>query len=187
MSGEPGASWAYNSGGVILLGGVLRKVSGVAADQFAQQNLFSKLGITQFQWAKGQPDGLPHMGGGLFLGPDDLARIGYLVLRHGVWNEQQIVSSSWIDSSTARTTESIPGFFSRRPDYGMLWWLFPRNGINGAGSNDDYIIAAAGSGGQWLLIDRTNDLVAVFQNELGGDGLSSLDYFFDVVLPSIES
>jgi len=157
----------------------------VAADEFAQQNLFSKIGIAQYYWAKGKPDGLPHMGGGLFLSGDDLARIGYLVLRHGIWNEQQIVSSSWIDLSTARTSESIPGYFSRRPDYGMLWWLFPRNGVNGAGSNDDYIIAASGSGGQWLLVDRTNDLVAVFQNELGGDGLPSLEYFFDVILPSI--
>ena len=185
MTGEPGTDWAYNSGGVILLGGVLRAVTGVPADQFAQQNLFAKIGIGNYYWAKGLPDGLPHMGGGLFLSGDDLARIGYLVLRNGVWNEQQLVSSNWIGLSTSRTTESIPGFFSRRPDYGMLWWLFPRNGVNGAGSNDDYIIAASGSGGQWLLIDRTNDLVAVFQNELGGDGRPSLDYFFNAILPSI--
>lgn len=187
MNSDPGTTWSYNSGGVILLGGVLRAVSGVPADQFAQQNLFSKIGIGQYYWAKGLPDGLPHMGGGLFLSGDDLARIGYLVLRHGVWNDQQLVSSSWIDLSNARTTESIPGYFSRRPDYGMLWWLFPRNGVNGAGSNEDYIIAASGSGGQWLMIDRANDLVAVFQNELGGDGLPSLQYFFNVILPSVAS
>ena len=187
MSGPPNATWAYNSGGVILLGGVLRAVSGVPADQFANQNLFAKLGIARYDWYKGQPDGLPHMGGGLSLTADDLARIGYLVLRHGIWNEEQLVSSSWLDLSTARTSQSITGYFPRTPDYGMLWWLFPRNDVNGPGSNDDYIIAASGSGGQWLLIDRTNDLVAVFQSELGGGNWPSLLYFFDEILPSITS
>ncbi|HEX6627380.1 MAG TPA: serine hydrolase [Gemmatimonadaceae bacterium] len=186
MSGEPGNQWAYNSGGVILLGGVLRAVSGVPADEFAQQNLFAKLGIARYSWYKGLPNGLPHMGGGLLLTADDLARIGYLVLRHGRWNEDQVVSADWIDRSTARTSQSISGYFPRSADYGLLWWLFPRNGINGSGSNGDYIIAASGTGGQWLFVDPANDLVAVFLSDLGGGSWPSFNYFFDEILPSIE-
>ena len=185
MVASPDQSWAYNSGGVIVLGGVLRAVSGMAADEFAKQVLFTPLGITSWSWTKGQPNGLPHMGGGLWLRSTDLARIGYLLLKHGEWNGRRIVSQSWLDQSTARVTTNTPPYFPRSTDYGLLWWLFPRNGIAGAASGDDYIVAASGSGGQWMFVDRKKNLVVVFTAALGSGSSAAVQLFFDQLEPAV--
>jgi len=179
MSGLPDQSWAYNSGGVIVLGGVIRAVAGTSADDFARRVLFDPLGITQWSWFKGQPNGLPHMGGGLSLRTSDLARIGYLVLKRGAWNGQRIVSEHWLDESTTRVTTKTPRYFPRDTDYGLLWWLFPRNGVTGPGSGDDYVIAASGTGGQWMFIDRAKNLVVVLTGALGSGNWPGVQLFFD--------
>lgn len=168
MDAAPDATWAYNSGTAIVLGGVIRAATKMAADDYAQQMLFSPLGISSWTWFRGEPNGLPHMGGGLSLRATDLARIGYLVLRNGMWNGTRIVSESWLRESTARITSPTPTFFyPYATDYGMLWWLVPRNGKTGVQSEDDYIVTASGSGGQWLFIDRKKNLVVVINGALG--------------------
>jgi CubicO group peptidase (beta-lactamase class C family) len=185
MTGMPGDKWAYNSGGVIALGGVLYATTGVAADEYARQKLFTPLGITRSAWYTGSPNGLPHMGGGLSLRSADLVRIGYLVLRRGMWNGQRIVSERWLDSTTHRVTASTERYFPRNTDYGMLWWLFPRNNQPGPASGDDYVIAASGSGGQWMFIDPKNDLVVVFTGALGSGSWPGVQVFFDELLPAV--
>lgn len=185
MSGAPDQSWAYNSGGVIVLGGVIHAVAGVPADEFARQVLFAPLGISQWSWIKGQPNGLPHMGGGLYLRSSDLARIGYLILKRGDWKGKRLVSENWIEASTARVTTTTPSYFPRATDYGFLWWLFPRNGLTGPPSGDDYIVAASGSGGQWMFIDRAKNLVVVFTAELGSGSWPAVQLFFDQLEPAV--
>jgi CubicO group peptidase (beta-lactamase class C family) len=55
---------------------------------------------------------------GLSLRARDWAKIGQLVLNHGVWEAKQIVPASWIAQST---TEQIK---ARKPfSYGFQWWL----------------------------------------------------------------
>ena len=48
--------------------------------------------------ALGFPDAL----GGLYLESEDLAKIGQLVLNKGVWDNQQVVSTKWMEESTSR-------------------------------------------------------------------------------------
>ena len=42
---EPGAQWAYNNSGYILLGAIIEKVSGMTYEQFLQKNVFDPLGM----------------------------------------------------------------------------------------------------------------------------------------------
>lgn len=178
MIGMPGTTWAYNSGAAILTGGAIREMTGENVDVFARRTLFAPLGISGESWAKSPFDGLPHTGGGLYLRPRDLARIGYLVLRNGKWGTQQLVPSSWIAKSTAVDTRDNSLIFSSyRPGYGYFWWLFPttRNG------NEIGIIAASGSGGQWLFVVPSLDLVVVMVAENG----NGLDFLYDRLLPAI--
>jgi CubicO group peptidase (beta-lactamase class C family) len=170
MTGTPGTSWAYNSGAAIVMGGVVREVSGLNTDEFARRQLFEPIGVTGETWVKSPFDGLPHCGGGLYLKPGDLARIGYLVLRHGKWGDRQLVSRGWLDSSTtpiSRGSELI--FSSFGSSYGYFWWLFPST----RGGSDASIIAASGSGGQWLFVIPSLDIVVAVVAE-NGDGLDLL-------------
>ncbi len=185
MLEAPNLTWKYNSGAPILLGGVLYNATSLPADEYARRKLFTPLGIDRYTWFKGSPNGLPHMGGGLSLRARDLARIGYLVLRRGVWNEQRIVSERWIDSSTHRITTATERYFPRSTDYGMFWWLFPRNNQSGTASGDDYVIAASGTGGQWVFIDPRNDLVVVLMGALSSGSWPGVQLFFDELLPAV--
>lgn len=54
-------------------------------DRYPEAHLFGPLGIEDYVW-KVTPAGLPDGLGGLHLEAEDLARIGYLYLRDGVWD-----------------------------------------------------------------------------------------------------
>ena len=160
MREQPGTRFEYNSGGVILLGGVIRNASGIPTDIFAQRFLFDPLGITRVRWYYGKPDNLPHMGGGLNLRPLDMAKIGYLVLRRGRWENQQVVSEDWLAESLQHSVTSVRTFAGRPVDYGYLWWLLRLDGEGIKGPDAD-VYTAAGAQGQWIFIVPKYDMVVV--------------------------
>ena len=91
-----------------------------------------------------------HWGGGLWVSALDLARIGQLCLRGGVWNGRRVVSRRWIEELWTPCRV--------KPNYGLSWWL-----------NDDRTVwpsapatgrCARGNGGSHLLwVDPARDLV----------------------------
>jgi CubicO group peptidase (beta-lactamase class C family) len=50
-----------------------------------------------FAVALAVPLTIAHWGGGMFINAYDMARFGYLFLRHGTWNGRSIVSEKWIE------------------------------------------------------------------------------------------
>jgi CubicO group peptidase (beta-lactamase class C family) len=160
MRETPGTRFEYNSGGVILLGGVIRNSTGLPTDVFAQRYLFDPLGITEARWYYGQPDNLPHTGGGLNLRSYDMAKIGYLVLKNGRWGDTEIVSEEWIRESMQRRVRFPRTFASRPVDYGYLWWLLTLEGQAAHGADAD-IYTAAGAQGQWIFVIPKYEMVVV--------------------------
>ncbi|HYX31292.1 MAG TPA: serine hydrolase, partial [Pyrinomonadaceae bacterium] len=121
MASEPGSDFVYCSGGMHLLSGILSKATGMSALEFARRSLFEPLGIHDVIWPT-DPNGNNHGWGDLHLHPRDMAKIGYLWLQHGVWDEKQIVSANWVTNSTivhARTSSDS--------DYGYGWWVRPKD------------------------------------------------------------
>jgi CubicO group peptidase (beta-lactamase class C family) len=112
--------------------------------------LFEPLGITGEEWmrVKGDTDA----GGGLRLRPRDMAKIGQLILAGGRWNDRQVVSRGWIETSTAPKIEATGGLF-----YGYLWWL-GRSLLSG---REIQWIMAAGRGLQTIRVVPELDLVVV--------------------------
>ena len=99
MAEEPGKVFVYNSGATVLLAHIFKKVTGKNIDDYAEEHLFKPLGMHYF-W-KHSPTGLPDTEGGLYLSPHDLAKIGQLYLKGGMWEGKEIVSSFWIKESVA--------------------------------------------------------------------------------------
>jgi CubicO group peptidase (beta-lactamase class C family) len=186
MNAAPGDLWQYNSGVVISLGGVIFNATHVNADDFARQNLFDPIGVGQTFWYEGQPNDLPHMGGGLNLRAMDLARIGYLVLRKGRWADRQVVSEQWIASSTSHLARNPRTFGTHPTDYGYLWWLMPLDDRQSDGWDSD-IITASGAKGQWLFIVPKYDLVVAVTS--GGSTFNGfidpLNFLYSEILPAI--
>ena len=175
MDADPGARWVYNSGGSHLMSGVIRSATGQFVDAYAESYLFGPLGIDEYHWKK-TPKGYPDTEGGLYLEAEQLAKIGYLYLRGGVWDGDRIVSQEWVDASTARQAEvgNRPGW-----GYGYQWWRIDNDRTD--------IWAGLGFGGQFLVVMPEHDIVGVVNswNVYGGRPRSVLGPFVTALLDSV--
>ena len=145
-----GQAFFYNTGALALVSAIIRKATGRPLDEFARKTLFEPLGITAVEWERRKGD--TDAGGGLRLRPRDMAKIGQLVLAGGRWNDRQVVSKTWIETSTAPKFNATDGL-----SYGYLWWL-GRSPLDG---REVRWIGALGRGGQSIRIVPELDLVVV--------------------------
>jgi CubicO group peptidase (beta-lactamase class C family) len=144
-----GQEFFYNTGVLTLLSAIIRKATGRPLDEFAREALFEPMGITEFEWTRVKGDS--DAGGSLRLRPRDMAKIGQLVLAGGRWNDNQIVSKAWAETSTAPKLKATDN-----QSYGYLWWL------GRARLNERKVVSwigALGRGGQYIRIVPELDLV----------------------------
>jgi CubicO group peptidase (beta-lactamase class C family) len=145
-----GQEFFYNTGALRLVSAIIRKATGRPLDEFARATLFEPLGISRVEWGRYKGD--TDAGGGLRLRPRDMAKIGQLVLAGGRWNDRQVVSKAWIETSTAPKLKATDN-----QSYGYLWWL-GRSMLNG---REVRWVGALGRGGQSIRIVPELDLVVV--------------------------
>lgn len=175
MDTLPGTEFVYNSGATVLLGEILRKTTGQRIDQWAEEKLFGPLGITDYYW-KETPKGEIDTEGGLYLSAYDLAKIGHLMLNGGVWENQQIVSQSWIEESVKPYVK-----FNEQSGYGFQWWVPSfKNG-------QTEIFSCRGYGGQFLIVHPDENIIVVFNgwNIHGGAEKSSYTVLSQRILPTL--
>jgi len=146
MTDGPGTTFNYSSGNPHLLSAILTKTTGESALDYARERLFGPLGISDVFWRQ-DPQGVSIGGFGLFLQPRDMAKLGYLWLRNGVWDGAEIIPQAWIDRIRHAT---IPmGIANLR--YGNLFWVDPDSGV----------FYANGFHGQRIFVAPALDVVAV--------------------------
>jgi CubicO group peptidase (beta-lactamase class C family) len=143
----PGARYQYNSGATVLLAEIIEATTGRVLADYAQEKLFTPLGVTRVDWTTGR-DGRPMPHAGLRLTPRDLAKIGTLVLNHGRFGDVQVVPADYMRASV---TGVLPA--ERDWRYGYQWRVGTTNGQNWIG--------AFGNGGQRLYIAPAQKLVVV--------------------------
>lgn len=93
-----------------------------------------------------------HSGGGVFISAEDHARFGLLFLNEGNWQGQQIISSDWVKAvqQSSQANES----------YGYMWWL-NRGNRKWQGVDNEDIYYAAGFGGNYIVVDKSRNMVVV--------------------------
>ena len=128
-----GRRFSYCTAGAFLIGQVLQKATGEAADVYAQRVLFDPLDIHDARWVY-SPLGAPQTGGGLRLTSRDLLKFAELYRSAGKMQGKQIVSADWVRTSTTPHVQ-VPDQGSDKPEaepteYGYFWWLktFRTNG-----------------------------------------------------------
>lgn len=93
-----------------------------------------------------------HWGGGMFICTRDQARFGLLFLRHGKWEDEQLLSEKWIDMVRVPTPAN--------PSYGYMWWLNTEKSLPNV---PESAYMAAGFGGNYILVFDEYDLVVVIR------------------------
>lgn len=155
----PGHRFFYNTGLSTVLGRILKNTTGLDADQFAGEHLFAPLGITDYTWGE-LPDGTLLTGSDLYLRPRDMAKLGYLFLKDGVWKSQQIVSKKWVRESIyphVQEGELISG-----TAYGYQWW----RGTSRIGDREIDSFYAAGHGGQFIAVIPSLNVIIVITSQV---------------------
>ncbi|HEX2906950.1 MAG TPA: serine hydrolase, partial [Phototrophicaceae bacterium] len=169
-SAEPPAEFAYCNQASHLLAAIVERAAGTPTLEFARQNFFEPLGITQYSWDT-DPQGTAVGAWGLQLTPQDMAKIGYLYLHGGQWNGQTIVPESWVTAATSLQSQKEDG--SR---YGYQWWVNP----------DEGYFAAHGYRGQMIGVVPEKNLLVIVTGALADDQ-SPDDLLRKYVLPAIQT
>jgi CubicO group peptidase (beta-lactamase class C family) len=146
MAAEPNTLWNYSSGNSQIIAEILRRRTKKTPLDFAMAQVFSPLGINNIVW-NADNSGTNFGGWGLFLTPRDLARVGYLYLQQGRWNEQQLIPKEWITTSTQFHVKSIWG----EDQYAYHSWVLPGRGF-----------AAFGYMGQAMIVLPKYNTVVIF-------------------------
>jgi len=169
MVADPGTRFEYCNGASYLLSAIIQETTGMSALDFADLNLFGPLSITDVYWPS-SPEGVNYGWGEMYLKPHDMAKIGYLYLNGGRWEEKQIFPSSWVHASTSPQIAS--GTLS--DDYGYQWWV----------DSGGYFMAV-GYAGQFIFVVPEKNMVVVFTSE--GDFPVPETLLNNYILPSVKS
>jgi CubicO group peptidase (beta-lactamase class C family) len=183
LSDPPGTRFNYNSGAVHLLAVGLSEAAGTSEQVFAEQYLFTALGIRAHAWEM-DSRGFNNGAAGLSLRARDLAKLGQLVLQGGASGADQVVPADWIQRVLA---------VHERPDwrygpvadlaYGYLWWLATVAGRD--------VAFAWGYRGQFLVLVPELQLVVVATASLDApvpadvEGQAVLDLIINSVITAV--
>jgi CubicO group peptidase (beta-lactamase class C family) len=163
---EPGTKMEYNDVRVNVLAYSLLNVWRKPLPQVLKQKIMDPIGAsTTWRWfgykdAWATIDGLKmksvtgggHSGGGVFISTLDQARFGLLFLNEGRWNNKQLISKNWV--------KQVQKPSHANKSYGYMWWL-NQGDRKWKQVDDESIYYAAGFGGNYIVVDKTHNLLVV--------------------------
>jgi len=171
----PGTRYAYCSANINLVGAALTKSTRLWLPELFRRTIADPLQFGEWHWNL-MPNGEGYLGGGAFLLPRDLLKVGQTYLDGGVWNGRRIVPADWVRDSTKAAVEVTPettgltdeefGNFYIRGRDGLAWHLMTLK----SGALTHLAYSANGNGGQILIIVPDADLVVVFTGGNYGEG-----------------
>lgn len=158
---EPGQLFTYNSGGMAILGEIIKNATNMNINEFSRKYLFEPLEVENARWTK-FPGGVWDGSGAFYIKPRDMMKLGVTYLNKGVWNDQRIIPTSWVEKSSKPYNNNIniniPGEDSGNNGYGYTWWTSElyHNGKKIG------MYRAGGWGGQEIMVFPELDMVITF-------------------------
>ena len=127
-------NWAYQNTDSMLLAGILESSTGQSVRDYADIQLFSKIGMTADWWTDEAGHAMTYCC--IDATTRDFARFGLLFARDGRWNEEQVIPKDWITESI-----TVPSGTSNQY-YALQWWVSSSGGYfysAGLHTNNIYI------------------------------------------------
>jgi len=150
------ANWVYQNTDSMLLAGILEESTGQNVLDYADLQLFSKIGMTADWWVDEQGHAMTYCC--IDATTRDFARFGLLFARDGRWLEDQVISAAWVEEST-----TVPEG-TDNPSYALQWWVNQSAGY----------IYTAGLHKNNIYIFPQYDLVIVRNSSYTKEGSSSI-------------
>lgn len=181
---DPGSTFNYSGGDMILLGRIVENASGIDIENFSWEYLFRPMGINDPPW-NWITDTVINAGGDQLLTPRDMLKFGILYLNDGAWKDQKIIPEYWSERSSmpygSNTRIEVPGVDGGPKGYGYTWWTDELR-IKG---NNIPVFFGLGFGDQRIYVLPDLEAVVVFT---GGNYISSdpsLGILRDYILPAM--
>jgi CubicO group peptidase (beta-lactamase class C family) len=192
---QPGTKWSYSDGGPNWLADCLTLTYRKDLNSLMFERIFTPLGIStgELTWRSNlyRSDTIEgvkrrEFGAGIHASADALARFGYLFLRRGNWNGEQLLPENFVAEATTAVPEvvglpvELPGTYANASDhYGLLWWTNTDGTLVNV-PRDAYW--AWGLGDNLIVVIPSLDIVA----SRTGSSWSSPSSLYEVLRPFIE-
>ena len=158
----PGQSFHYNNFNVELIGMILQRTTHLHPSQYLEEKIWKQIGMEYpATWSiDSEEDNFELTPILLNARAIDLAKFGRLYLNSGSWDGKQIISSRWVEESTApdpsdhRPWETFSQWQDKGGYYKYYWW-----GVSNG--NDDYSYMGIGTYGQFIFVSPKTKVVIV--------------------------
>ena len=97
---EPGTHYAYSDAAYYLLSRIVTVKTGKKLDDFLWERLFRPLEFQEAAFSR-CPKGYPMGATGLYIRTQDMVKLGWVYVNHGVYRSIPIVSGKWVDQVLA--------------------------------------------------------------------------------------
>ncbi len=148
----PGESSAYSDGAYYILARIVEKISGMTLDNFMWENLLTKFGCREMAWSH-CPMGHVIGATGLYIGSEDMAKLGAVYLNKGMYEGERILSEKWVETAVSE-------------EFALDW------------DETRTVYSKGGMCGQRLIIDPVSRRVAALES-FGADSNKILEFTRD--------
>lgn len=139
-----GSKFEYNSLNTYIIGAVIEKITGKGLEEYLREKIFDPLKISDILLEK-SPEGIAKSGWGLYIIPEDLAKLAVLVSNEGLWEGKRIISKEWLDQMTYKQISSTK--VGHVFDYGYQTWVDEERNFcffNGMYNQDAFVFRNTG-------------------------------------------
>ena len=153
-----------------------------SAEDFIKNELFGKMGITNYDWLS--EFGLPAAGWKSSITSRDMVKLGILAMNRGKWNGEQLIPEAFVSKAISRIlVTGDDDVFGGGKDvstqgYGYFYW----NADLKSGTKGYYSASAQGGGGQYIILIEELDLLIVVTAHERDD--STLQLTAERILPA---
>ncbi|MCW9707261.1 serine hydrolase domain-containing protein [Fodinibius salsisoli] len=145
---QPGELSSYCTGAALTLGRLIELATGQTLEAFANEHLFTPMGITNYDWRFAPDSTSRQTFSQMYLQPRNLVKLAVMYINEGQWQGDQILPANWVQKT----------FNKHTPEFGYLW-EHKYVVINGK-RYTSYM--ASGNGGQKINIWPAYNMITVF-------------------------
>ena len=149
---EAGQTFEYNNVNSMLLADILQRVTGVPADELLRDRVLNKIGLTNVTlWRDSAGNPLTYCC--IDTTARDYSRFGLLFSRGGKWNDEQVISERYVNETFTKVWGNLSGStIEQERGYSLHWWISRHD-------EKAIIFNASGKFGQYIFVDRANDVI----------------------------
>ena len=148
LKATPGSDFAYDNSLMPVLSAVIEKATGMPIGDYARLQLVGPMQLAEPAYERG-----------LQLRTLDMAKLGQLMLRDGLWDGEQIVPAAYVRAATEPQNAGGPPVAT---PYGYLWWVRPT-------PEPRRTFMASGYGGQLIWVHPPLEMVVALTSTVSTD------------------